>query len=100
VSQQTQEIGIRMALGAQPRDILKMVVGQGGFLALIGVVVGLLVAFAATRVLNSLLFGVGVSDPVIFILVSVLLATVALVASYIPARRATRINPLNALRYD
>ena len=100
VSQRTHEIGIRMALGAALRDVVRLVVGQGMRMALIGVALGLAGAFALTRVLGSLLLGVGTTDFVTFVGVSLLLLVVALLACYIPARRAARVNPLVALRHD
>ena len=100
VAQQTREIGIRMALGAQRSDVLKMTVGQGLRLVLTGVAIGLAAAFVLTRVMSTLLFGVSPTDPLTFISISIVLIGVALLASYIPALRATRVDPMFALRYQ
>ena len=100
VNQQTREIGIRMAMGAQSGGVLRLVVGQGMRLALAGLTLGLLVAFAAMRVLSSLLFAVSAHDPLIFSGVSLVLAVAAILACYFPARRAARVDPLVALRYE
>jgi putative ABC transport system permease protein len=100
VAQQTREIGIRMALGAQRRDILRMVLGRGLVLAAIGIAVGLGGAFAATRVLSSLLYSVGATDPLVFAGVTLLLALVAVAASALAGRRATAVDPMVALRSD
>ena len=100
VAQRTNEIGIRLALGAQPRDVLLMIVKQGSLLIVLGLGFGLLGAYAATRLISSLLFGVTAKDPITFVAAAVVLALVALLACYIPAWRATKVDPLRALRYE
>ena len=100
VVQRTNEIGIRLALGAQSRDVLLMIIKQGSKLIIVGLVIGLAGAFAATRVIASLLFGVTTKDPFTFVAAAVLLAIVALLACYVPAWRATKVDPLEALRYE
>jgi putative ABC transport system permease protein len=100
VAQRTQEIGVRMALGARPLDVLKLVVRQGMMLALIGAIVGLAGALALTRVMSSLLFGVTERDPITFVAVAALLIVVAFISCFVPAHRATRVDPLMALRCE
>lgn len=100
VNQQTHEIGIRMALGAQQTDVLKEVLRQGLFLALVGITIGLAGASAVMQVLSSVLYGVSATDPATFASVVLLIITVALAASYLPARRATKVDPMVALRYE
>jgi Acidobacterial duplicated orphan permease len=100
VAQRTHEIGIRMALGAQRSDVMKMTIGQGLRLVLTGVAIGLAGAFVLTRVMSTLLFGVSPTDPLTFISISIVLVSVAVLASYVPALRATRIDPMFALRYQ
>jgi predicted permease len=100
VSQRAHELGIRIAIGASPRDILRLVLGQGVRLTLIGAVVGLVASLVVTRALASWVYGVSVTDPLTFIAVPVVLAGVAILACYIPARRAMRVDPIIALRYE
>jgi putative ABC transport system permease protein len=99
-SQRVHEFGIRVALGAERRDLLQMVVRQGAKIALIGVCVGVGGALALTRFLSSLLYGVKPTDPLTLVGVSLILTAAALLASYIPARRATKVDPMVALRYE
>jgi len=100
VARRTQEIGIRMALGARPIDVLRMVLGQGTRLAILGAVLGVVCALALTRLMGSLLFGVSPTDPMTFFLTALVLPAIAVLASFVPARRATRVDPMIALRCE
>ena len=100
VTRRTNEIGVRMAVGASQKSVLRLVLGQGLLTAVVGVFVGLIVSFAVTRTLGSLLFGISPADPLTFAVVSLLLVAVAMLASYIPARRASKVDPMVALRYE
>ena len=100
VSQRTNEIGIRIALGAGKNSIFRLVVGQAMTIVAISLVAGVIGAFAATRLLNSLLYGIGASDPVTFIAIMLLVSVVAFLAAWLPARRAMRVDPIVALRAE
>jgi putative ABC transport system permease protein len=99
-TQRTREIGVRMALGAKPGDVLQLVLGQGMRLTAIGVVIGVAAAFGLSRFLSSLLFGVAPSDPFTFVGVTVVLVIISALACWIPARRAARLDPMAALRHE
>jgi putative ABC transport system permease protein len=100
VTRRTQEIGIRMALGAQRRDVLRLVLGEGARMAALGVVIGVAASLVITHLISTLLFGVSATDPVTFAGVAILLTLVALAASYIPAHRAMRVDPITALHHE
>ena len=100
VGQQTREIGIRMALGAQRKDVLRLILGNGARMALLGIAIGIVAALGLTRLMAKMLYGVSATDPLTFVVVALVLVLVALAACYIPARRAMRVDPLVALRYE
>jgi putative ABC transport system permease protein len=100
VSQRTHEIGIRMALGAQARDIFKLVITQGLALTLVGIVIGLAGAYAMTRAMAQILYGISTTDPITFVGISLLLGCVSMLACYVPTRRAISVDPMIALRYE
>ena len=100
VNERTREIGVRLALGAQRRDVLRLILGQGTKLTLSGIIIGLAAAWTTTRLLVKLLYGISATDPLTFAAIPLLLITVALLACWLPARRATKIDPIIALRCE
>jgi ABC-type antimicrobial peptide transport system permease subunit len=100
VAQRTGEIGVRLAMGAEPRTVARMILRQGGLVTLLGIVTGLIAAFAGSQLIRSLLFGVSPRDPIVFTVTTVTLLVVALLACWVPARRAARLSPLQALRTE
>jgi putative ABC transport system permease protein len=100
VARRTQEIGVRAALGAQRTDVLRLILGEGARLAFMGVAIGLVASLAVTRLMSSMLFDIQATDPLTFVAVAALLSLVALFASYVPARRAMKVDPMVALRYE
>jgi putative ABC transport system permease protein len=100
VTQENHEIGIRVALGANPRDVLRLILGRASRLTVIGVSIGIFAALLITRFMSGLLFGVSPMDPLTFVVVAILLSSVALAASYLPTRRAMRVDPMVALRCE
>jgi ABC-type antimicrobial peptide transport system permease subunit len=100
VARRTQEIGIRMAIGARRSDVLRFVLGEGACMAALGVAIGIGASLAITRLISTLLFGISATDALTFVGVAVLLSLVALAASYVPANRAMRVDPMTALRYE
>ena len=100
VARRTQEIGVRAALGAKRTDVLRLILGEGARLALMGVAIGVVASLAVTRLMSSLLFDIQPTDPLTFVAVAALLSLVALFASYLPARRAMKVDPMVALRYE
>ena len=100
VSQRTREIGVRMALGARPADVLRMILAEGLKLVAVGVALGVAAALMLTRLLEGMIYGVSMRDPLIFVLVNLLMVAVSLAACYVPALRATRVDPITALRYE
>jgi putative ABC transport system permease protein len=100
VARRTREIGIRMALGATARDVVKMIVGEGARIAMVGLAIGLVLAVGVGKLAGKFLYGVTGADPITFTLIPIALAAVALIACWLPARRATRVNPMTALRCE